>query len=218
MPSLVRRRGFATFALLVVVTEVTGRSLTARVDRALHVAPLANSSASYYPFLLVAVKVVTAFALAALLARAIRARATAVAGERFLSALGQRYDRRAPRLHARLSPRIWFASFAATSIVYLLQTDVEGAAAGRWPLVAPWLHTSALPVLAALSVLGAFAWRFARWLYDVEDFADRTLQRVQRILTAVARPRPLYARPGDDTAPRRRFGLAFESRPPPLAV
>ena len=218
MPSLLRRRGFATFALLVVVTEVTGRSLTARVDRALHVAPLANSSAAYYPFLLVAVKVVTALALAALLARAIRARATAEAGERFLSAVGQRTDRHAPRLHATLSPRIWFASFAATAIVYLLQTDVEGAAAGRWPLVSPWLHTSALPVFAALSVLGAFAWRFARWLYDVEDFVDRTLEHVRRILTAVARPRPCYARPGDDTAPRRRFGLAFESRPPPLAA
>ena len=218
MPGLLRRRGIATFALLVVVTEMTGRSFTARVDRALHVAPLANSSAAYYPFLLVAVKVVTALVLAALLARAIRARAAAGAGERFLIAVGQRSDRHAPRLRATLSPRIWFASFAATSIVYLLQTDVEGAAAGRWPLVSPWLHTYALPVFALLSVLGAFAWRFASWLYDVEDFADHTLERVRRILTAAARPRPHYARPGDDAAPRRRFGLAFESRPPPLAA
>ena len=215
MQSLLRRRGITTFALLVVVTEVTGRSVTARVDRALHVAPLANSSAAYYPVLLVAVKVVTALALAALLARAIRARAAAGAGERFLAAIGQRTGRRAPRLHATFSPRIWFASFAATSIVYLVQTDIEGAAAGRWPLVSPWLHTSALPVLAALSVLGAFAWRLARWLYDVEDFADRTLERMRRILTAAARSRPRYAHGGGDTAPRRRFGLAFESRPPP---
>jgi len=218
MPALLRRRGLATFALLVVVTEVTGRSFTTRVDRALHVAPLANSGAAYYPFILVAVKVVTALALAALLARAIRARATAHAGERFLHAVGQRHDRCAPRLRATLAPRIWLASFAATSTVYLLQTDAEGAAAGRWPLFSPWLHTYALPVFAALSVLVAFAWRFARWLYDVEDFAHRTLERVRRILTATARPRPSYARPGDDTAPRRRFGLAFESRPPPLAA
>jgi hypothetical protein len=42
---------------------------------------------------------------------------------------------------------------------------------------------------------------------------------VRRILTAAAPPpRPRYARPGDDTAPRRRFGLAFESRPPPVAA
>jgi hypothetical protein len=218
MPALLRRRGLATFALLVVVTEVTGRSLTARVDRALHVAPLANSGASYYPFLLVAVKVVAAVMLAALLARAIRARATAEAGERLLHAVGQHHGRCAPRLRATLSPRIWFASFAATSTVYLLQTDIEGVAAGRWPLFSPWLHTYALPVFAALSVLGAYAWRFARWLYDVEDFAHQTLEHVRRILAVASRPRSRYARPGDDTAPRRRFGLAFESRPPPLAA
>jgi hypothetical protein len=218
MSALLRRRGLATFGLLVVVTEVTGRSITARIDRALHVAPLANSDAAYYPFLLVAVKVVTAFALAALLARAIRARETADAGGRLLQAVGHRDRGRAPRLRATLSPRIWLGSFAATSIVYLLQADIEGAAAGRWPLFSPWLHTYALPVFAALSVLGAFAWRFARWLYDVEDFADRTLERVRRILTAATNPRPSYARPGDDAAPRRRFGLAFESRPPPLAA
>jgi len=50
-----------------------------------------------------------------------------------------------------------------------------------------------------------------------EQVAERTLAHVRRILTVVARPRPRYSRPGDDTAPRRRFGLAFESRPPPLA-
>jgi hypothetical protein len=217
MPALLRRRGLATFALLVAVTEVTGRSLTARIDRALHVAPLANSHAAYYPVLLVTLKAVAALALAALLARAVRARATADAGGRLLHAIGHRDHVRAPRLRATLSPRIWFASFVATSAVYLIQADVEGAAAGRWPLFSPLLHTYALPVFAALAVLVAFAWRFARWLYDVEDFAERTLAHVRRILTVAARPRPRYSRPGDDTAPRRRFGLAFESRPPPLA-
>jgi hypothetical protein len=217
MSALLRRRGFATFALLVVVTEMTGRSLTARIDRALHVAPLANSGAAYYPFLLVAVKVVAALALAALLARAIRARATADAGECLLNAVGHGDHTRAPRLCATLSPRIWLGSFVATSVVYLVQADVEGVAAGRWPLFSPLLHTYALPVFAALAVLVAFAWRFARWLYDVEDFAHRTLERVRRILTVSARLTPKYGRTGDDAAPRRRFGLAFESRPPPLA-
>jgi hypothetical protein len=218
MPALLRRRGLATFALLVVVIEVIGRSLTARVDRALHVAPLANSDAAYYPFLLVAVKIVTAFALAALLARAIRAKEKANAGGRLLNAVGHRHESRAPRLRTTLSPRIWLASFVATSVVYLVQADIEGAAAGRWPLFSPWLHTYALPVFAGLSVVGAFAWRFARWLYDVEDFAHRTLERVRRVLTGTMRPRSGYARPSDDAAPRRRFGLAFESRPPPLAA
>lgn len=216
MSALLRRRGLATFVLLVVVTEVTGRSLTARLDRALHVAPLANSDAAYYPFLLMAVKVVAALMLAALLARAIRARAAANAGGRILQTIGQG-DHARPRLSTRLSPRIWVASFAATSVVYLAQADIEGAAAGRWPLFSPLLHTYALPVFAALGVLAAFAWRFARWLYDVEDFADRTIERVRRMLTAPTAPRPRYARTDDDSAPRRRFGLAFESRPPPLA-
>ncbi len=218
MPALLRRRGLATFALLVAVTEVTGRSLTARVDRALHVAPLANSIANNYPFLLVAVKFVAAVALAALLARAMRARATAEAGGRLLRAVDHRHEFNAPRLGATLSPRIWLASFVASSFIYLAQADIEGAAAGRWPLLSPLLHTYALPIFAALAVLGAFAWRFARWIYDVEDFADRTLQRVRQILTAVTRARPLHARTSDDAAPRRRFGLAFESRPPPLAL
>jgi hypothetical protein len=219
MSALLRRRGLATFALLVVVTEVTGRSLTTRIDRGLHVTPLANSHAAYYPFLLVVVKVVGALALAALVARAIRARASADAGRRLLRGAGSRHHGRAPRLSPTLSPRIWLASLVATSVVYLVQADIEGAAAGRWPLFSPLLHTYALPVFAALAVLVAFAWRFARWLYDVEDFADRTLERVRRILVvavAVAGPRSRYARAGNDVAPRRRFGLAFESRPPPL--
>ncbi|HEV2593504.1 MAG TPA: hypothetical protein VGU02_16595 [Gaiellaceae bacterium] len=41
-----RRRGIVTFGLLVVVAEIVGHSTTARVDRALHVAPLAPSNAS----------------------------------------------------------------------------------------------------------------------------------------------------------------------------
>ena len=38
---VLRRRGLATFVSLVVVAEVAGRSLTAHVDRALHLTPLA---------------------------------------------------------------------------------------------------------------------------------------------------------------------------------
>jgi hypothetical protein len=218
MVALLRKRGLATFALLVVVAEVVGRSLTTRVDGRLHVEPLANSSASYYPFLLVGVKVAAALGLAALLARATRARAAADASERLLAALGHRHVRPGPRLRPRLSFRVWFASFAATSTVYLLHTDIEGIAAGRWPILAPWLHTYALPIFAILSVLVALAWRLARWLHDIEDHAERTLAHVRRILNTAFRERPAPFRASDDTAPRRRFGLAFESRPPPLAA
>jgi hypothetical protein len=218
MIALLRKRGLATFALLVVVAEVVGRSLTARVDGRLHVEPVANTSASYYPFLLVGVKIAAALGLAALLARATRARAAADAGERLLAALDQRHARPGPRLQPRLSFRVWLGSFAATSTVYLLHTDIEGIAAGRWPLLAPWLHTYALPIFAILSVLVALAWRLARWLHDIEDHAERTLAHVRRILNTAFRERPARFRPTDDTAPRRRFGLAFESRPPPLAA
>jgi hypothetical protein len=214
---LLPRRGLATFALLVIVAEVAGRSLTAHVDRVFHVAPLAPTGASYYPFVLVAVKVVTALTCAALLARAARAWAAADASERLIAAVGQNH-RRAPRFRPGLSPRIWLAAFAATSLVYLIHADAEEAAAGRWPLFAPWLHTYALPTFAVLAVAVAALWRVAGWLYEVEDYAVRTVARARRILWAAlrAQPSPHRRAGGDDAAPRRRFGIAFESRPPPL--
>ena len=37
----------------------------------------------------------------------------------------------APRVRLTLSPRLWLASFAATSVAYLIQTDVERVAVAR---------------------------------------------------------------------------------------
>ena len=205
------------FALLIVVAEVVGRSLTGRVDRALHVAPLAPSHADYYPFLLVAVKIVAALGLAALLARLMRAHAAAQAGDRLVVRLGQRDERRRPR--PQLAPRIWLLSFVCTACAYLVNADADGIADGRWPLFAPWLHTYALPVYAALSVLVALAWSLTRWVTAVEEYGARALAQVRRILhAALDAVRPQRPRPLDDLAPRRRFGLAFECRPPPLAA
>ena len=207
-----------TFAILVLVAEVVGRSLTGHVDRLFHVDPIASPSASYYPFLLVAVKTVGALALAWLLARGTRAHAAADAGDRLLAALGRAHERRSPRLCRGPSGRIWLASFAATSLVYLVHTDADGIAAGRWPLFAPWLHTYALPVFAVLALAIAIVWRFASWLYEVEEYAERTIARVRRIIDDVLRASARFVhRPAaGDTAPRRRFGLSFECRPPPL--
>ncbi|HZT14476.1 MAG TPA: hypothetical protein VFA19_00885 [Gaiellaceae bacterium] len=220
MPTRRRRPGkAATFLLLVVLAEVLGRSATGRVDRALHVEPLAPSGAGYYPFLLVAVKVLAALGVAALLASAVRGHAAADAGHRLLARLGHAGERRKPRLQVRLSPRVWLASFVATSVAYLVQTDADRLGGGRWPLIAPWLHTYALPVFAALSVLVALAWSVARWVHAVEEYGVRVLARARRILrAALVAPRSRHVRPGDDLRPRRRFGLAFESRPPPLAA
>jgi hypothetical protein len=211
-----RRKGIVTFSVLVAVAEVTGQSLTRHVDRALHVEPLARTSASYYPFLLVGVKIAGALTLAALLARGLRAWAAADAGRRLLRARG--HETSSPRLRPGLSPRIWAASFALTSAAYLVHADADALVDGRWPLLDPWLHTYALPVFAVVAVIVALAWRFAGWLHEIEDFADRTLARARRILTAAVRTGPQHARPVDDHGPRRRFGLAFESRPPPLAA
>jgi len=183
-----------------------------------HVAPLAPSGATYYPFLLVVLKVVTALACAALLARSSRAWAAADAGERLLAAIGHGHERRVPRFRPGLSPRIWLAAFSATSVIYLVHADAEEAAAGRWPLLAPWLHTYALPTFAVLAVDVAALWRVAGWLYEVEDYAASTIDRARRILSAAfgALPVPHPHAADNDGAPRRRFGLAFESRPPPL--
>ncbi|HEX5145926.1 MAG TPA: hypothetical protein VFV85_02800 [Conexibacter sp.] len=191
--------------------------MTRHVDRWLHVEPLARTNTSYYPFLLVGVKAIGALLLAALAARGLRAWAAADAGRRLLNAAGHAHDK-APRLRPGLSLRVWVASFAATSLVYLVHADTESAVAGRWPLLAPWLHTYALPVFAVLAVVIAFAWRLAGFLHEIEAFADRTLQRVRSVLARVERVRQQHPRADDDTAPRRRFGLSFESRPPPLTA
>jgi hypothetical protein len=208
------------FVVLVVIAEVVGRSLIGHVDRRLHVEPLARSDASYYPLLLVAVKTVGALVFAGLLARGARAWATADAGHRLLVACGRGHERRTPRLRAALSMRVWFAAFAATSLLYLVHADADGIAAGRWPLLAPWLHTYALPIFAGLAFAVALVWRFASWLYEVEDYGVRTIARARRLLTAALSPSTLraHSRAADDAAPRRRFGLSFESRPPPLSA
>lgn len=212
-----RRRGLASFVVLVAVADAAGHALTRHVDDALHVAPLARQSANWYPFALVGLKVVGAVALAALLARFLRARATAEAGERLLTALGHHHERRvAPRPTPTL--RVWATSFAVTSLAYLAQADAEDARHGAWSLFDPWLHSYALPVFALLAVLVAVAWSLARWVQAVEEYAERTLARACRMLSATIVAAPRRRRPAGDRTPRRRFGLAFESRPPPLAA
>jgi hypothetical protein len=103
-------------------------------------------------------------------------------------------------------------------VIYLVQADAEGAEAGRWPLLSPWLHSSALPAFAVISVVCALAWSAVRsWLADYESTRRRPSPAPR--LAGPARPlrvRRPRARPR--VPPRRIFGLAFESRPPPLAA
>jgi len=86
-------------------------------------------------------------------------------------------------------------------------------AEGRMHLFAPWLHTSALPVFAVLSVLVALLYRSAElWLRDYERLAARAVACMRRIASDRSLPVDSHVAAG----PRRLFGLAFESRPPPL--
>ena len=213
MLSIGRRRwtAGAGFALLALLVELTGRELTTRLGGVLNVAPLATPTTRSYPFLLAGVLALAALVVAAVVWRALRARAAAAAGERLLGRIGGR-----PRLRVTLSLRLWACSFAATSLWFLVQDDAARLSSGRWPLLGPWLHTYALPVFAVCSLLLALGWGAVRsWLADVEGYAAATLARASRMLRAKALPlRRRLA--GDDRAPRRLFGIAFESRPPPL--
>ena len=69
------------FGLLALAVEVTGRSLTHRIDRALHVSSPIDQDESYYPFLLAGVKIGVALLLARLVWRFARALTRARAGE-----------------------------------------------------------------------------------------------------------------------------------------
>jgi hypothetical protein len=204
--------------LLALVAELAGRSLTRQLNVGRHVATPSYSTTNYYPVLLMIVKGGIALLLARLTWRFARAHAAARAGRRVLTAVGARPPRRLPRVRIALSPRLWLVSFAVTALIYLVQMDAEGLSAGRWPLLSPWLHTSALPVFAVLSVVVAFAWGVvAGWLADYERFAEATIARARAV--GASAPALCVRRHAEViAAPRRLFGLAFESRPPPVPV
>ena len=203
------------FGLLALVAELLGRSLAHRLDVGRHVRSPSYSGADYYPFLLAAVKLGVALLLARLVWRFVRARAAARAARRVLAAVGKE-PRPVPRMRLQVSPRLWLAAFAVTSVFALIHIDADRAATGRWPLLWPWLHTSALPVFAVLAVLVALAWgAVSRWLNEYERYARDTCAWAERLAGGSEPPRP---QPSDHVSlpPRKLFGLAFESRPPPV--
>src|SRR6476469_119127 len=196
------------FGLLALVAELLGRSLTHRVDLGRHVAAPSYSGADYYPILLGVVKGAIALLLARLPWRLLKAHAAERAARRLLGSRARR--------PVTLSPRLPPAVCAVTAVIYLVQADAEGVAAGRWPLFSPWLHTSALPAFAVLAVLCSLVWGAVQgWLAEYEEFAQASVERARRL---VGRAAPYFSRPRIvlTAPPRRIFGLAFESRPPPL--
>jgi hypothetical protein len=204
------------FGLLALVAELIGKALIARIDIGRHVAAPSYAGADYYPVLLGAVKLGIALLVARLAWRAVRARVAVLTARRVLDPLGTRSSLQAPRLRLRLSPRLWLAFFAVTSIVYLVQMDAEQAAVGRWPLLSPWLHSSALPLFAVLAVVLALVWgAVQRWLAEYERLAEDAAAEARRL--AATRQEPVvFPRHVMSCPPRRLFGCAFESRPPPL--
>ncbi len=200
--------------LLALIAELLGRSLSHRLDFGRHVGAPSYSSADYYPVLLAVVKVAVALMLARLAWRFVKARSVARAARRLLAAHGSPAECCRPRVRLELSPRLWLGSFLVTSLIYLVQIDSEGISAGRWPLLAPWLHTAALPVFAVLSVVVALVYRAVeQWLAEYETYALKTAARASRLASRVL-PTPRVTL-GELVAPRSLFGLAFEVRPPP---
>ncbi|HEX7582510.1 MAG TPA: hypothetical protein VF321_05430 [Gaiellaceae bacterium] len=214
-----RQRLLAGLALglLALIAELGGRSLTHRLDVGRRVGHVSYAHADYYPFLLAGVKIAVALMLARLAWRVAKAHAAARAARRFATALGARSIRRAPRVRIELSWRLWLLSFVVTASIYLVQADAEQIAAGSRHLLGPWLHSSALPVFAVLSVIVAVVFRTVElWLSDYEELAADAIELVRRLTssTVVVRRWLVSAR----RAPRSLFGLAFESRPPPLSI
>ena len=209
-----RRRGTATFALLVLVAEVVGRSLTTRVDRAFHVAPLAPTGANYYPFLLVGLKVVGALALrrAARAARPRpgrgRARASGCSPRSGTARGTRRGSGRASRRGSgsRRSPR-------PRSVPR--PPDAEERRRRPLAVLAPWLHTYALPVFAVVSRRSSRSlWRVRPLAARRRGLRRRTFARVRRLLRRRSRfrvaahaPRPTPRRAAASASPSSRGRL-----------
>src|SRR5580765_8227348 len=212
-----RLAGAGAFVLLALVAEIVGRSLTVSLDLGRHVPTPRYAGADYYPFLLAFVKVGVALMLATLTWRFVKARAAARTARRLMGAVGARAHS-TPRVRIEVTLRSWALAYALTAGIYLVQTDSERFSAGEWPLFSPWLHTSALSVFAVLSVVVALVHgAVSRWLADYERYAEQVAAAARSLLRLrrqVATPR---ARSSFDP-PRRLFGLAFESRPPPAST
>ena len=156
------------FGILALAAELLGASLTNRFDLGRHVRSPSYSHAAYYPAVLAAVKVGIALLLASLLWRMLRARRN-----RAGRPARHRHVMTCRACGSTLSPRLWLAFFAVTATTYLVHMDTARLAGGRWALFFPWIHSSALPVFAVLSVLLAMLWSAVqRWLADYEQYAE----------------------------------------------
>src|SRR3954464_13251130 len=191
------------FALLALVAELAGRSLTHRLDFGRHVASPSYSGAEYYPFLLAAVKLGLALVVARVVWRFARAHIAARTARRVLSAVGST-PAPAPRVPPALPPRPSRPARAlAATLAVVVPGDVDllsrpaGRGAARLRAVAP-----GRTLAAHVGVAG---------LRDPRGLRGRRLGRRQ---TLAARVRAL--RRGDLGAggpPRARRHAASAHRP-----
>lgn len=210
----VSRRQLAggAFLALVLAGEVVGRWTVAHLPLVGHAPRRHHGGVDAWPVLVIVAKVAVALLLARLAWRLSRALRLARPRERVLGALGRGRSRPTPEIG--LSPRAWLTSFVAMAALYVVPTSGAEVTNGCWPLLTPWLHTQALPVFALLAVGVAILWRtVSRWLAAVERYADalRALVHLDRPLAAPGRRGLSSLR-----SPRSRFGVCFESRPPPV--
>ena len=209
-----RQLAAGAFLALVLAGEVAGRWVVERVPHAGHAPGRHHGGVDAWPVLVILAKVAMALLLARLAWRLSRALRLARPRERVLRALGRGGTRPAPEVG--LSPRAWLASFMAMSALYAIPTSSAEVANGCWPLLTPWLHTQAVPVFALLAVGVAILWRtVSRWLAAVERYADELGALVRSHRRSAAPPRPGHSVLG---SPRSRFGVCFESRPPPAVA
>lgn len=207
-----RQLAAGAFVALVLAGEVAGRWTAEHLPLLGHVPRRPHDGLDLWPAIVIGAKVAIALLLARLFWRLARANRVASAGERIARLRGRRLARPTPTVG--LSPRVWLASFAAMSLLYIVPTSSADVTEGCWLLATPWLHTQALPVFAVVAVLVAVLWRtVSRWLADLERYAA-AIGRLARqwVLARVTRRRDLVFR----APPRALFGLSFESRPPPL--
>src|SRR5207244_7251322 len=101
-----------------------------------------------------------------------------------------------------LAPLVWLFSFLGAALLFLVQTDAERVSTtGGWPVLSPWLHTSALPVFAVLSVVVALVYRtVARWFADYERYAQAAAARASRL--AAYAPVTVVPKARDEIPPR----------------
>ena len=204
-------RGLA-LGLLALVAELTGRSLTHRLDFGRHVETPSYSGADYYPVLLAVVKVAVALMLARLAWRFVRARTVARGARRLLAAPMDRRSRAACHASASSSPpRLWLGSF----VVDL--ADLSRADGRRGNLRRP------LAAAGAVAAYGRAAGlrrpvrrrraRVSRRRASGSPITRATRARRPRVRhvawrPACAAPRQAVA---DLVTPRSLFGLAFEA-------